>query len=221
MEEELEWRTDHALVGARVARSHEGQDGELASSIAVVVGWLSAKESDFVDGDGKAAPLFRVRYEAGDLAGDEEDLEEHEILTSVPSEAASDASYQAYEPYVHQPTPAMAARSHKLKLTDTAKSALESAAAFGRSRLAQQREQIDRLATARNEPILTLPRLPTARRAAIRRGARRGPRGRGIHRETRPDDAPPPQVPRRQVGRLVRGRPVDQGPEGGRAAPVS
>ena len=90
MEEELEWRTDHALVGARVARSHEGQDGELASSIAVVVGWLSAKESDFVDGDGKAAPLFRVRYEAGDLAGDEEDLEEHEVLESESEEDDDD-----------------------------------------------------------------------------------------------------------------------------------
>ena len=32
-------------------------------------------------------------------------------------------------------TPAMAARSHKLKLSDTAKASLESAAAFGRSRL--------------------------------------------------------------------------------------
>ena len=64
-------------------------------------------------------------------------------------------------------TPAMAARSHKLKLTDSAKSALESAAAFGRSRLAQQREQIDRLATARNEPILTLPRLPTPRLSPV------------------------------------------------------
>ena len=62
-------------------------------------------------------------------------------------------------------TPAMAARSHKLKLTDTAKSSLESAAAFGRSRLAQQREQIGRLASARSEPIVTLPRLATPRLA--------------------------------------------------------
>jgi Mrp family chromosome partitioning ATPase len=60
-------------------------------------------------------------------------------------------------------TPAMAARSHKLKLSDPAKDALESAAAFGRSRLTQQREQLERLATARNEPIITLPRLATPR----------------------------------------------------------
>jgi hypothetical protein len=60
-------------------------------------------------------------------------------------------------------TPAMAARSHKLKLSDSAKSALESAAAFGRSRLAQQREQIGRLGDARDEPIVMLPRLATPR----------------------------------------------------------
>ncbi|WP_148288687.1 ArsA family ATPase [Ilumatobacter nonamiensis] len=60
-------------------------------------------------------------------------------------------------------SPAMAARSHKLKLSDSAKSALESAADFGRSRLAQQREQIERLTEARDEPIITLPRLATPR----------------------------------------------------------
>jgi arsenite-transporting ATPase len=60
-------------------------------------------------------------------------------------------------------SPAMAARSHKLKLSASAKSSLESAAAFGRSRLAQQREQIERLATALDEPIITLPRLATPR----------------------------------------------------------
>jgi arsenite-transporting ATPase len=60
-------------------------------------------------------------------------------------------------------SPGMAARSHKLKLSATAKASLESAAAFGRSRLAQQREQIDRLAAARDEPIITLPRLATPR----------------------------------------------------------
>lgn len=60
-------------------------------------------------------------------------------------------------------SPAMAARSHKLKLTTSAKDALESAAAFGRSRLAQQREQIARLARERPEAIITLPRLATPR----------------------------------------------------------
>jgi len=60
-------------------------------------------------------------------------------------------------------SPAMAARSHKLKLTDTAKASLESAAAFGRSRLAQQREQLERLRGARSEPVMPLPRLATPR----------------------------------------------------------
>ena len=60
-------------------------------------------------------------------------------------------------------TPAMAARSHRIKLTDSAKLALESAAGFGRNRLAQQREQIARLTSVRSEPVLTLPRLATPR----------------------------------------------------------
>ncbi|BAN01735.1 ArsA family ATPase [Ilumatobacter coccineus] len=58
-------------------------------------------------------------------------------------------------------SPAMAARTHKLKLSGDAKRALESAAAFGRSRLEQQHEQLDRLRAARDEPVITLPRLPT------------------------------------------------------------
>lgn len=58
-------------------------------------------------------------------------------------------------------TPAVAARSHKIKLSAEAKSALESAAAFGRSRLEQQRYQIERLRTERPEPVITLPRLAT------------------------------------------------------------
>lgn len=58
-------------------------------------------------------------------------------------------------------TPAMAARTHKLKLSADAKSALESAASFGRSRLQQQHEQLERLRAVRDEPVITLPRLPT------------------------------------------------------------
>lgn len=60
-------------------------------------------------------------------------------------------------------SPAMAARSHKVKLTDSSKAVLESAAAFGRSRLLQQNEQITRLTDERDERIITLPRLVTPR----------------------------------------------------------
>ncbi len=58
-------------------------------------------------------------------------------------------------------TPAMAARSHKTKLTGEAKEALESAAGFGRVRLEQQRRQLDRLRAALDLPIIQLPRLTT------------------------------------------------------------
>jgi len=60
-------------------------------------------------------------------------------------------------------SPAMAARSHKVKLSTAAKNSLESAATFGRGRLIQQRQQIERLVSARTEPIITLPRLATPR----------------------------------------------------------
>jgi Mrp family chromosome partitioning ATPase len=60
-------------------------------------------------------------------------------------------------------SPAMAARSHKIKLSEEAKQALESSGAFGRSRLQQQREQIERLHAERPEPIVTLPRIASPR----------------------------------------------------------
>jgi len=60
-------------------------------------------------------------------------------------------------------SPAMAARSHKIKLTPSLKAALESAAVFGRSRLVQQREQIARLESMRDEDVVILPRLATPR----------------------------------------------------------
>mgnify|MGYP003312066935 CR=1 FL=1 len=43
---------------------------------AKVVGWLSASESDFEDTRGNPAPLYRIKYLDGALAGDEEDLED-------------------------------------------------------------------------------------------------------------------------------------------------
>ncbi len=58
-------------------------------------------------------------------------------------------------------TPAMAARSHKLKLSTEAKRALESAARFGRARLDRQSSQIARLDEALDLPLITLPRLAT------------------------------------------------------------
>ena len=95
-ETEPAWRRDgHRYVGLRIARSHESEDGDVATSAALVVGWLSADESDFVDDDGVAAPLFRVRYEDGELEGDEEDLEEHEVAASLEGESSDDDASDA------------------------------------------------------------------------------------------------------------------------------
>jgi len=60
-------------------------------------------------------------------------------------------------------SPAMAARSHKIKLSDKAKRALASSAAFGRARLDRQRHQIDRLSAEMDHPVVLLPRIATPR----------------------------------------------------------
>jgi arsenite-transporting ATPase len=60
-------------------------------------------------------------------------------------------------------TPAMAARSQKVKLTASAKSALASSTDFGRDRLERQRQQIERLAIGIGVPLVALPRLATPR----------------------------------------------------------
>jgi anion-transporting ArsA/GET3 family ATPase len=60
-------------------------------------------------------------------------------------------------------SPAMAARSHKLKLSDGAKAALATSSDFGRRRLERQRHQHDRLVGGVGEPVIELPRLPSPR----------------------------------------------------------
>lgn len=63
-------------------------------------------------------------------------------------------------------SPAQAARSHRLTLSGDAKRVLGSAAAFGRARGERQRAQTDRLRQALAQPLVVLPRLPTARLAS-------------------------------------------------------
>ena len=60
-------------------------------------------------------------------------------------------------------SPAMAARSQKVKLSAAAKEALASSSGFGHERLERQHQQIERLGSALALPMVTLPRLPTPR----------------------------------------------------------
>ena len=57
-----------------------------------VTGWLSAAESDFLDDTGQPAALFHVKYTKGELAGDQEDLELHEVKASIkiPDDSSDD-----------------------------------------------------------------------------------------------------------------------------------
>ena len=76
-----EWKTEgHPLIGREIIRLVEGGP---AYSQGKVIGWLSAAESDFVDGEGRPAELFKVKYTTGELAGDHEDLELHEVEASI------------------------------------------------------------------------------------------------------------------------------------------
>ena len=60
-------------------------------------------------------------------------------------------------------TPAMAARSQKITLSASAKTALASSTDFGRERLERQRSQIERLGDGIGVPLVMLPRLATPR----------------------------------------------------------
>jgi len=60
-------------------------------------------------------------------------------------------------------TPAMAARSHKVKLSPATKAALAGSGEFGWARVERQRHQLARLGSEIGEPMAMLPRLPTPR----------------------------------------------------------
>ena len=73
------------MVGRSIVRSvfdHEGV--VIGRTEGRVVGWLDVHESDYVDSSGKPAALWHVRYLTGALVGDEVDLEEQEVLESLP-----------------------------------------------------------------------------------------------------------------------------------------
>ena len=94
-----EWLTSGSpWVGRRLMRTVFDYDEEAARRVAdiayepggtgrvavdqcacFVVGWLPPDISEFRDAHGRPAALYRVRYEDGDLAGDEEDFELHEL----------------------------------------------------------------------------------------------------------------------------------------------
>ena len=85
MASDAPWRTEGSvLIGLDLVRSVMGVEGGIKEQAhAKVVGWLSASESDFEDTRGNPAPLYRIKYLDGALAGDEEDLEEYDL--GVPS----------------------------------------------------------------------------------------------------------------------------------------
>ncbi|KAJ1453361.1 P-loop containing nucleoside triphosphate hydrolase protein [Pelagophyceae sp. CCMP2097] len=80
------WHVDGEHVGCWITRtcSTNKYTGEVRSSVGRVTGWLAARDSDFVDSSRSYAALWHVQYYSGDLVGDEEDLETHQVLESAP-----------------------------------------------------------------------------------------------------------------------------------------
>ena len=105
MASDAPWRTEGSvLIGLDLVRSVMGVEGGIKEQAhAKVVGWLSAAESDFEDTRGNPAPLYRIKYLDGALAGDEEDLEEYEVRNSVPDADRRALAEREGVPYV-EPT---------------------------------------------------------------------------------------------------------------------
>ena len=61
-----DFSSDGPYVGARIERSIK-EDPRQPFVEGVVVGYLDADKSDFVDAKGRSAPLYRVRYDRGIL----------------------------------------------------------------------------------------------------------------------------------------------------------
>lgn len=93
------WTTrGHHFIGRRVERSHDGDDGETQSR-GTIEAWLPPVVDDpFVDGKtGKPAPLFKVLFDDGELAGELEDLEEREVEESLIVDEGNDDEDEAFE----------------------------------------------------------------------------------------------------------------------------
>ena len=76
------WRAAGPYVGCWITKNV--LDGEGASYVGQVVGYLSAGQSDYVDAQGAAAALWHVSNVSGELGDDGEDLEEWQLLASDP-----------------------------------------------------------------------------------------------------------------------------------------
>ena len=83
------WRISGSdYLGLDLFRSLTDDKGLVISHVpAKCVAWLPASESDFFDDAGRPAALYKIRYTGGELVGDHEDLEAHEIEQSKPMTA--------------------------------------------------------------------------------------------------------------------------------------
>lgn len=88
----LDWHTSgDRYLGQQVMRCVYDGAALAGMARATVIGYLPAAESDFEDALGRPQPLWLVRFSARSLlAGNEEELELHELLESIDSEDAAE-----------------------------------------------------------------------------------------------------------------------------------
>ena len=94
------WRVEGSEYLGRTVRRTVLDAGGLVTSHSdgVIRGWLDASRSDYVDDDGKPAALWHVYLATGELAGDEIDLELHEVQDSlVPEKVDASAARRRQE----------------------------------------------------------------------------------------------------------------------------
>jgi hypothetical protein len=79
------WRTEGSPYVLRwVVRTVTSDEGdETFEQLGYVVGWLSHRESDFVNSQGRPASLYHAVYVGSDLDGESEDLEVHEVKEAL------------------------------------------------------------------------------------------------------------------------------------------
>lgn len=88
------WRVEGSeYLGRTIRRTILASAGLATShSDGCIRGWLDASASDFLDSTGQPAALWHAYLTSGELAGDEIDLELHEVLDSLVSPAPATAT---------------------------------------------------------------------------------------------------------------------------------
>ena len=180
------WRVEGSqYLGQRVScRALDETGATLSHSEGCIRGWLDATRSDYLDSSGQPAALWHVYLTTGELAGEEIDLELHDVLDSLVESRNDQQPVEARRA-------AWAGRRNRRALDGRPQGRLDAVAVFAdgleaaaRLHLAeQQQHRVHRLHELHRESplLLGLPRAP--------RLAQQGGDALGAAREASPHDS--------------------------------